>query len=206
MVAIHVCINGGCVYVCFLYVVSVFVHVIIIIFYKHFRKFSILLQTFGSCDVTFSFLPPSLYLSLCASSRRSSDQMDLMVDGLPVSLPSYEEAVYGSWGQRLTPCSGPGPTQLLLAQEAPGHSLSTPHNQSDASRRLLPSHQSPEHPPPAYEEVQSRRREGMSGGEVNQLQVALSDDKDTWMTGCGVNAMIRFVCRLAPATDDARRH
>lgn len=91
-----------------------------------------------------------------ASSRRSSDQLDLMVDGLPVSLPSYEEAVYGSWGQRIPACSAPGPTQLLLAQGAaaagcPQSSSSRPL--SDGSQRPLLSGQSPDNPPPPYEEV-----------------------------------------------------
>uniref|UniRef100_A0A8C9SZ92 Zgc:152863 n=1 Tax=Scleropages formosus TaxID=113540 RepID=A0A8C9SZ92_SCLFO len=74
---------------------------------------SIFLLTTTACMVIKSRLYP------CHShSRRSSDQMDLMVDGLPISLPTYEEAVYGSWGQRLPPCRGP--TQLLLAQENSG--------------------------------------------------------------------------------------
>lgn len=113
------------------------------------------------------------FSSLCPSSRRSSDQLDLMVDGLPVSLPSYEEAVYGSWGQRLPACSAPGPTQLLLAQEAPSCHQSS---QSDGSHRPLLSSQSPDNPPPPYEEVQSSH---LSDGDVRQLHVALSDDKDT---------------------------
>ncbi|XP_071776070.1 sushi domain-containing protein 6 [Centroberyx gerrardi] len=107
-------------------------------------------------------------------SRRSSDQMDLMVDGLPVSLPSYEEAVYGSWGQRLPPCSGPGPTQLLLAQE--GRRSPLDDGPDDGCR---PPGRSPDNPPPPYEEVQPRPREGMSDAGVRQLQVALPDDKDT---------------------------
>ena len=93
-----------------------------------------------------------------------------MVDGLPVTLPSYEEAVYGSWGQRLPPCSAPGPTQLLLAQEAPGCHPSPHNNQPDDSHRPLLS--SPDNPPPPYEEVQSSRPR-----DVRQLHVA--DDKDT---------------------------
>ncbi|XP_045930035.1 sushi domain-containing protein 6 isoform X2 [Micropterus dolomieu] len=130
---------------------------------------SIFLLTTTACLVVKSRLYP------CQShSRRSSDQLDLMVDGLPVSLPSYEEAVYGSWGQRLPACSAPGPTQLLLAQE---ESL---NNQSDGSHRPLLSSQSPDNPPPPYEEVQSSRaRDRISDGDVRQLQVALSDDKDT---------------------------
>lgn len=109
---------------------------------------------------------------LSSSSRRSSDQLDLM-DGPPVLLPSYEEAVYGSWGQRIPPCSSPGPTQLLLAQEAP-------NDQPDGSLRPLLSRsgQSPENPPPPYEEVQSsRRRDRLSDG--THLHVSVSDDKDT---------------------------
>lgn len=124
-----------------------------------------------------SLSPP---LCLSSSSRRSSDQLDLMVDGLPVSLPSYEEAVYGSWGQRLPACSSPGPTQLLLAQEAPGCHPSSLNNQSDGSHRPLLSTQSPDNPPPPYEEVQSSHpRDRLSDGEGRQLHVALSDDKDT---------------------------
>lgn len=118
-------------------------------------------------------------ISLCPSSRRSSDQLDLMVDGLPVSLPSYEEAVYGSWGQRLPACSVPGPTQLLLAQEPPSCHQSS---QSDGSNCPLLTSQSPENPPPPYEEVQSSHLgDRRSDGDVRQLHVALSDDKDTWL-------------------------
>lgn len=133
---------------------------------------SIFLLTTTACLVVKSRLYP------CQShSRRSSDQLDLMVDGLPVSLPSYEEAVYGSWGQRLPACSTSGPTQLLLAQETPGCHQSA---QSDGSQRPLLSNQSPENPPPPYEEVQSSSpRDRMSDEDVRQLHVALSDDKDT---------------------------
>ncbi|XP_058488997.1 sushi domain-containing protein 6 isoform X1 [Solea solea] len=135
---------------------------------------SIFLLTTTACLVAKSRLYP------CQShnSRRSSDQLDLMVDGLPVSLPSYEEAMYGSWGQRLPACSAPGPTQLLLAQEAPVcHQLSR-CNQSDNSHRPLLSSQSPDNPPPPYEEVQSSRlRDRTSDGDVRQLHVA--EDKDT---------------------------
>lgn len=131
---------------------------------------SIFLLTTTACLVVKSRLYP------CQShSRRSSDQLDLMVDGLPVSLPSYEEAVYGSWGQRIPACSVPGPTQLLLAQEAPTPS---PNNQSDSSDHPLLSNQSPENPPPPYEEVQtSQSRDRTSGEDIRH--VALSDDKDT---------------------------
>lgn len=106
-----------------------------------------------------------------SSSRRSSDQLDLMVDGLPVSLPSYEEAVYGSWGQRLPACSAPGPTQLLLAQgggAAGCRQSSSSPPLSDGSQRPLLSGQSPDNPPPPYEEVPAPRRSPL-----------LSDDKDT---------------------------
>nr|XP_046171619.1 sushi domain-containing protein 6-like isoform X1 [Oncorhynchus gorbuscha] len=130
---------------------------------------SIFLLTTTACLVIKSRLFP------CHShSRRSSDQMDLMVDGLPVSLPTYEEAVYGSWGQHLPPCRGP--TQLLLAQEAPGPSLA--HNQSDSSHLIPQSNQSPEILPPPYEEIQSRPRESQSEVDVRAIQVALPDDKD----------------------------
>ncbi|XP_074535918.1 sushi domain-containing protein 6 [Halichoeres trimaculatus] len=134
---------------------------------------SIFLLTTTACLVVKSRLYP------CQShSRRSSDQLDLMVDGLPVSLPSYEEAVYGSWGQRIPACSAPGPTQLLLAQEAPSCQPSTQNNQSDGSDHPLLSNQSPENPPPPYEEVQTpHSRDRTSGEDIRH--VALSDDKDT---------------------------
>ncbi|XP_059187353.1 sushi domain-containing protein 6 [Centropristis striata] len=127
---------------------------------------SIFLLTTTACLVVKSRLYP------CHShSRRSSDQLDLMVDGHPVSLPSYEEAVYGSWGQRLPACPAPGPTQLLLSQEAPSC-------QSDGSWRPLLA--SPDNPPPPYEEVQmSRPRERTGDGNVLQLHVSLSNHKDT---------------------------
>ncbi|XP_031719552.1 sushi domain-containing protein 6 isoform X1 [Anarrhichthys ocellatus] len=133
---------------------------------------SIFLLTTTACLVVKSRLYP------CQShSRRSSDQLDLMVDGLPVSLPSYEEAVYGSWGQRLPAFSAPGPTQLLLAQEAPSCHPTSLNNQSDSSNRpLLPS---PDNAPPPYEEVQSSHpRDRMGDGDVRQLHVAFSDNKD----------------------------
>ncbi|XP_027855329.1 sushi domain-containing protein 6 [Xiphophorus couchianus] len=132
---------------------------------------SIFLLTTTACLIVKSRLYP------CRShSRRSSDQLDLMVDGLSVSLPSYEEAVYGSWGQRIPPCSAPGPTQLLLAQEEPGFCPSPPTDQPDGSHQPLLSIQSPENPPPPYEEVQSSRsRELQNDGNICHL----SDDKDT---------------------------
>lgn len=100
-----------------------------------------------------------------------------MVDRPPVSLPSYEEAVYGSWGQRLPTHSVPGPTQLLLAQEAPSDHQAS---QSDGSHRPLLSSQSPDNPPPPYEEVQSSHPSNRtSEGDVRQLHLALTDDKDT---------------------------
>ncbi|KAI4815018.1 hypothetical protein KUCAC02_005185 [Chaenocephalus aceratus] len=56
---------------------------------------SIFLLTTTACLVVKSRLYP------CQShSRRSSDQLDLMVDGLPVSLPSYEEAIQSDGGHR----------------------------------------------------------------------------------------------------------
>ncbi|XP_035479613.1 sushi domain-containing protein 6 isoform X2 [Scophthalmus maximus] len=135
---------------------------------------SIFLLTTTACLVIKSRLFP------CQShSRRSSDQLDLMVDGLPVSLPSYEEAVYGSWGQRLPACSASGPTQLLLAQEAPGCHQSSLNSHLDGSHRPLLSSRSPDNPPPPYEDVQSSQGgDGLSDRDVPRLHVALSDDKD----------------------------
>nr|XP_020478886.1 sushi domain-containing protein 6-like isoform X2 [Monopterus albus] len=136
---------------------------------------SIFLLTTTACLVVKSRLFP------CHShGRRSSDQLDLMVDGLPVSLPSYEEAMYGSWGQRLPACSAPGPTQLLLAQEALSCQQSSLSNQSDGSHCSLLSRESPNNPPPPYEEVPtSHPRDRMGAGDARQPHVALSDDKDT---------------------------
>ncbi|XP_008424881.1 sushi domain-containing protein 6 isoform X1 [Poecilia reticulata] len=131
---------------------------------------SIFLLTTTACLIVKSRLYP------CRShGRRSSDQLDLMVDGLSVSLPSYEEAVYGSWGQRIAPCSAPGPTQLLLAQEEPGFCPSPPAGQPDGSHQPLLSVQSPENAPPPYEEVpSSRSRDRLNDGNIRHL----SDDKD----------------------------
>ncbi|XP_077579283.1 sushi domain-containing protein 6 [Stigmatopora nigra] len=113
---------------------------------------SIFLLTTTACLVVKSRLCP------CQSDsvRRSSDQLDLMAEGLPVSLPSYEEAMYGSWGQPL-PSShspAPGPTQLLLAREPPGRQSSS------------------DNPPPPYEEVQSPT------SDSRRLRVPLSANKD----------------------------
>lgn len=133
---------------------------------------SIFLLTTTACLIAKSRLYP------CRShGRRSSDQLDLMVDGLPVSLPSYEEAVYGSWGQRIPPCSAPGPTQLLLSQEAPGYRPPPLGSQPDGSHQPLLSTQSPENPPPPYEEVQPPRPGDRTSrdGSVRRLP----DDKDT---------------------------
>lgn len=121
---------------------------------------SIFLLTTTACLVVKS----RLYPCQSHSSRRSSDQLDLMVDGLPITLPSYEEAVYGSWGQRLPPCSSPGPTQLLLAQEAAGRrNQPPPGGQSDGAVRPLLSGQSPDNPPPPYEELPPSHRRDRTG-------------------------------------------
>ncbi|KAM9853580.1 sushi domain-containing protein 6 isoform 2-T2 [Aulostomus maculatus] len=135
---------------------------------------SIFLLTTTACLVVKSRLLP------CQShSRHSSDQLDLMVEGLPVSLPSYDEAVYGSWGQRLPSSSAPGPTQLLLAQDSSHCHRSSLNNQSDSSHHPFLSCQSRENAPPPYEEVQSGGIARMSDSNIRQLHVALSDDKDT---------------------------
>lgn len=115
-------------------------------------------------------------LSLCPRSRRSSDQLDLMVDGLPVSLPSYEEAVYSSWGQRLPTSLNPGPTQLLLAQESPS---SQQASRPDGSQQPLLSSQNADNPPPPYEEVQSSHsRDRTAEGDIRELRLPLTEDKD----------------------------
>lgn len=137
---------------------------------------SIFLLTTTACLVIKSRLLP------CQShSRRSSDQLDLMVDGLPVSLPSYEEAVYSSWGQRLPTSLNPGPTQLLLAQESPGGQQAS---RADGSQQPLLSGQNgdnppPPLPPPPYEEVQSSHsRDRTAEGDIRELRLPLTEDKD----------------------------
>ncbi|KAL7831866.1 hypothetical protein AOLI_G00294140 [Acnodon oligacanthus] len=130
---------------------------------------SIFLLTTTACMVVKSRLYP------CQSqSRRSSDQLDLVVDGLPVSLPTYEEAVYGSWGQRLPPLRGP--TQLLLAssEHGPLSSLIQPESSqcADASSR------STEALPPPYEEVPLRAADEGNEGEARASHIALSVGKD----------------------------
>lgn len=98
--------------------------------------------------------------------------MDLMVHGLPVSLPTYEEAVYGSWGQRIPPISGP--IQLLLAssENRPLASLiqSYPSNCTDTLYQIR------EEPPP-YEETQPLSVEG-GHEEAQPPRIALSVEKD----------------------------
>ncbi|XP_051522140.1 sushi domain-containing protein 6 [Myxocyprinus asiaticus] len=114
-------------------------------------------------------------LFTCHTQRRSSDQLDLMVDGLPVSLPTYEEAIYSSWGQRLP--SFRGPTQLLLAQHASEHSPLTSLIHSDSNRCTDTANQSTEALPPSYEEVQSQSRDRTTDSDERTLQSALSVDK-----------------------------
>ncbi|XP_051963054.1 sushi domain-containing protein 6-like [Xyrauchen texanus] len=114
-------------------------------------------------------------LFTCHTQRRSSDQLDLMVDGLPVSLPTYEEAIYSSWGQRLSPFCGP--TQLLLAQDASEHSPLTSLIHSDSNRCTDTANQSTEAMPPPYEEVQSQSRDRTTDSDEQTLQSALSVDK-----------------------------
>ncbi|XP_055053720.2 sushi domain-containing protein 6 [Misgurnus anguillicaudatus] len=111
----------------------------------------------------------------CRAHRRSSDQLDLVVDGLPVSLPTYEEAIYGSWGQRLPPFCGP--TQLLLAQDTSEHSPLTSLMRPDSNRCTDTANQSTETLPPPYEEVQSQSRDRGSDIEERATQSALSVDK-----------------------------
>ncbi len=108
--------------------------------------------------------------------RRSSDQLDLVVDGLPVSLPTYEEAIYNSWGQRLPPFCGP--TQLLLTQDASEHSPLTSLIHSDSNHCSDTANQSTETPPPPYEAVQSRSRDTEDDSAERPLQSALSVDKN----------------------------
>ncbi|KAM9733926.1 uncharacterized protein ACNS7B_015856 isoform 2-T2 [Menidia menidia] len=89
---------------------------------------SIFLLTTTACLVVKSRLCPCR-----PPRRRPSDQLDLVVDG-PVALPSYEEAVYGSWGQRLEPCAGPTP--LLLSRGGGG---GRPRPGGGGGRRAPPS-------------------------------------------------------------------
>ncbi|XP_061733536.1 sushi domain-containing protein 4 isoform X2 [Nerophis ophidion] len=120
---------------------------------------SIFLLTTTACLVVKSRLCTCL-----SHRRRPSDQLDLMGEGLPVQLPSYEEAVYGSWGQRLPARSlPPGPTQLLLARLPPG------------DRSGGGPHPFPAHAPPSYEETQSHGGDRTS--DVRRLHLSLSDDK-----------------------------
>ncbi|XP_072547231.1 sushi domain-containing protein 6 isoform X2 [Salminus brasiliensis] len=129
---------------------------------------SIFLLTTTACMVVKSRLYP------CQSQRRSSDQLDLVVDGLPVSLPTYEEAVYGSWGQRLPPLRGP--TQLLLASAE--HSPLSSLIQPEPSHRADASNRSSEVLPPPYEEVPLRAADGENEGEARASHIALSIEKD----------------------------
>lgn len=94
-----------------------------------------------------------------------------------MSLPSYEEAVYSSWGQRLPTSLNPGPTQLLLAQESPS---SQQASRADGSQQPLLSSQNADNPPPPpYEEVQSSHsRDRTAEGDIRELRLPLTEDKD----------------------------
>lgn len=94
------------------------------------------------------------------------------MDGLPVSLPTYEEAVYGSWGQRLP--SLRGPTQLLLATSE--HSPLSSLIQSDSINCTNTSNHSPEAPPP-YEERQQCFANGENEGVAQASHIAHSLEK-----------------------------
>lgn len=96
-----------------------------------------------------------------------------MVDGLPVCLPSYEEAVYGSWGQRVPPLHGP--TQLLLASSETSPLSSV--IQSGSSNYTDTSNQRTDSPPP-YEEMQPRSVDGGHEGEARASHITISVEKD----------------------------
>ncbi|XP_026082230.1 sushi domain-containing protein 6 [Carassius auratus] len=112
----------------------------------------------------------------CRTQWHSSDQLDLVVDGLPVSLPTYEEAIYDSWGQRLP--SFCGPAQLLLTQDASEHRPLTSLIHPDSNRCIDTANQSTDTPPPPYEEVQSRSRDTENDRDEQALQSVLSVDKN----------------------------
>ncbi|XP_015196098.2 sushi domain-containing protein 6 [Lepisosteus oculatus] len=135
---------------------------------------SIFLVTTTACVVIKSRLQP------CHSDRRSSDQLDLMIDGGPVPLPSYEEAVYGSRGERIPPSQGP--TQLLLAREPPGlhPSHAVPGSQPETTCLCPLANQTTTLAPPPYEEVQSESR----GGVGRELRIAVASHKDNSADTC----------------------
>ncbi|XP_034024545.1 sushi domain-containing protein 6 [Thalassophryne amazonica] len=135
---------------------------------------AIFLLTTTVCLILKSRLCPCHSHSTC----QSLDQLDLMAEGPTVPLPSYEEAVYGSWGQRLPTCLAPGPTQLLMNQDTPECHHSPLNGQSDTSHGPLLSEHTSGSPPPPYKEVQSHPRDRLSDGDTYHLQLALSDDKD----------------------------
>ncbi|XP_041090469.1 sushi domain-containing protein 6-like isoform X2 [Polyodon spathula] len=101
-------------------------------------------------------------------SRRLSDQLGLMIDGPPVRLPSYEEAVYGNQSNLAPPTQGL--TRFLFAerQQDPGHH--PPGSQLDSLLGSLANCGSETLPPP-YEEVQS---DSGSGGGQNEQRRAES--------------------------------
>ncbi|XP_026853572.1 sushi domain-containing protein 6 [Electrophorus electricus] len=132
---------------------------------------SIFLLTATACMVIKSRFYP------CHSqSRRSSDQVDLVVDGFPVSLPTYEEAIYGSWGQRLPPFRGP--TRLLLASSE--HSPLSSLIQSDSSCSAGEVNHSVDMltQPPPYEEVPVRVADDRNEEDARVPNIALTAEKD----------------------------
>ncbi|MBN3318436.1 SUSD6 protein, partial [Atractosteus spatula] len=139
---------------------------------------SIFLVTTTACVVIKSRLHP------CHSERRSSDQLDLMIDGGPVPLPSYEEAVYGSRGERIPPSQGP--TQLLLAREPPGlhPSHAGPGSQPETTCLCPLANQTTTLAPPPYEEVQSESRGGVGREFRQELRIAVASHKDNSADTC----------------------
>lgn len=59
---------------------------------------------------------PPLYLFLRRDQGVSGDQVSIMVDGVQVALPSYEEAVYGSTGNCIPPSDSR--VQIVLSEGA----------------------------------------------------------------------------------------
>nr|XP_015196097.1 PREDICTED: uncharacterized protein LOC102689512 isoform X1 [Lepisosteus oculatus] len=139
---------------------------------------SIFLVTTTACVVIKSRLQP------CHSDRRSSDQLDLMIDGGPVPLPSYEEAVYGSRGERIPPSQGP--TQLLLAREPPGlhPSHAGPGSQPETTCLCPLANQTTTLAPPPYEEVQSESRGGVGRELRQELTIAVASHKENSADTC----------------------
>lgn len=83
----------------------------------YYSKCSNLIDIFSMMIFVCILIPPLSSLSGCRRDQGvSGDQVSIMVDGVQVALPSYEEAVYGSSGHCVPPADPR--VQIVLSEES----------------------------------------------------------------------------------------